>query len=409
MDAHASHCVKIGDRKEDEMKRNVVGALATAALVGAIACTGQTGGVAGGQTFAGGGSPVGAGGATDQGGTSGVTLTGGAGGNGGSAGIGPQCGSQKIQANLEPANFLIVLDRSCSMAWTTSSGQKKWVIVVAALQKLIKDYDGKLRFGLTMFPDHTSNACAQGTIPYPIGTSNQTLISMLQASLSSTDVNYPNDFCGVTNIDTAIAQAAGDSSLTSSNLQGYVLLVTDGAQWGCAAGVRDSNHADWLTADQTTTSVISNLRKNHGVKTFVVGFAGAGGFGGGLSAASLDPAALDAFADAGGEAVQNPADPSTQYYQAGDSTSLDAALSTIGAHTLGCVMKLQSTPPNPDKLYVFFNKTTPVPRDSSHASGWDYNAQNQTVTFYGSTCSELQSGSVTKVDIVFGCNQPLPS
>jgi hypothetical protein len=40
--------------------------------------------------------------------------------------------------------------------------------------------------------------------------------------------------------------------------------------------------------------------------------------------------------------------------------------------------------------------------------GWDYDPATNQVTFYGDECQQLKDGTVTDVDVVFGCNEPTP-
>jgi hypothetical protein len=56
---------------------------------------------------------------------------------------------------------------------------------------------------------------------------------------------------------------------------------------------------------------------------------------------------------------------------------------------------------------VFFNDDpTPIPSDP--AQGWQYDPATNQITFYGSSCQALQSGSVSDVDVVYGCTEPPP-
>jgi hypothetical protein len=48
-----------------------------------------------------------------------------------------------------------------------------------------------------------------------------------------------------------------------------------------------------------------------------------------------------------------------------------------------------------------------VPRDPNHTSGWDYDALTNSITFYGATCDQLQSGTVSSVRVDWGCAGPV--
>jgi hypothetical protein len=62
---------------------------------------------------------------------------------------------------------------------------------------------------------------------------------------------------------------------------------------------------------------------------------------------------------------------------------------------------LVEEPPDPDLLYIFFDGTV-VERDPSHQDGWDYDPTTNRITFYGGTCTSLQSGDVADLKVVFG-------
>jgi hypothetical protein len=95
------------------------------------------------------------------------------------------------------------------------------------------------------------------------------------------------------------------------------------------------------------------------------------------------------------------------FYDAADGADLDAVLATIGTQTVSCVYELESEPPNPDEVYVFFDGTD-VPRDGDHSDGWDYDPGTNKLTFYGAACDELKQGDVTDLEIVYGCDAPPP-
>lgn len=298
---------------------------------------------------------------------------------------GGACGSQEILATPVAPNLLIALDRSCSMDNNvTGTGMTKWAISIAAIDTMLTSYANQIRFGLTLFPDRGDGAQCQQNAPFPfyVGPGNEAAISaLLNAALDPADNNFPDGPC-VTNIDTAMEQAATDPGLADPERDSYILLLTDGKQAGCNAAGGDAG----------TTTIIDDLFQNKGVGTFVLGFG-----------SGVDPAQLDIFANAGGV----PSTGANQFYDAADQMSLDAALNTIANKTLGCSFTLDQVPPNPEEIYVFQNNMK-VGRDPTHMSGWDYDPATNQVTFYGANCDDLKAGVVTDVDIVLGCDQPTP-
>jgi hypothetical protein len=292
------------------------------------------------------------------------------------------CNAQEIVAKAVPPNMLIVLDRSCSMTGAVGNSTK-WAIAVEALNKMTADFNGKIRFGMTLFPDLAGGDCGQGTIPIPVAEGNEMAIQdLLTKSLVKADKYFPDGPC-VTNIDTAMLQASGEPAFTDVDRDSYALLVSDGKQSaGCGGDA----------GDKKTEMYIADLFAK-GVPTFVIGFA-----------VGVDSAQMNAFATAGGV----PASGATKFYDAADQASLDAALKTIAAKTLSCSYALETAPPSPDEIYVFLNDQK-VSKDPSHMSGWDYDAATNQVIFYGQSCDDLKNGVVSDIDIVLGCDAPQPT
>jgi hypothetical protein len=195
---------------------------------------------------------------------------------------------------------------------------------------------------------------------------------------------YPNGPC-VTNIDTAEERAGMDPGLADNTRSNFILLVTDGMEANCgAAGAGNA-----LTAAH-------DLFTDAGVPTFAIGFGG-----------SADPQFLSNMAIEGGTPIQDASFPNL-FYNAANQIQLNAALDAIAKKTLGCVLVLGSTPPDPSKLYVFDDGDASVPRDPGHTNGWDYTAATNTVTFYGPVCDGLKSGSITDIQVIYGCPTGIP-
>jgi hypothetical protein len=293
------------------------------------------------------------------------------------------CGAQEAKVEPIPPNVLVVLDRSCSM--NNPAGNTKWSIAVKALNQLTTDFAGKIRFGLTMFPDLEGGNCGQGAIPIPVGVGNEKAIQdLLTASLVNADPYFPNGPC-VTNIDTAIDQASKEPALADALRDSFLVLISDGKQSADCGG---------NAGDTKTEQYIGDLFNTKGVPTFVIGFD-----------VDIDATQMNEFAVAGGV----PNSGMTKYYNAADQMSLDAALKAIALKTLSCTYTLEKTPPNVDEIYVFFDNTKEIARDVTHMNGWDYDATTNQVTFYGPSCDDLKNGVVTDIDIVLGCKAPTPT
>lgn len=299
---------------------------------------------------------------------------------------GEGCGGEEFGIEAIVPNMIIVLDRSCSMRRDLDNnlnpaGPNKWTNAVDAINQLTTGFSGQIRWGLILFPDITGGNCVQDAPEVSLGDSNEGPVqSVLNAALNQSDPNFPDGPC-VTNIDTAVEQAAMQPEVLMPNRPTYVLLITDGKQAGC-------NRAG---GDRGTEMILGNMFAG-GVPTFVVGFGGA-----------IDPAQMDIFAAAGGV----PRMGSPMYYQADDAMQLSQALDQIAGSIVGCNFSLSETPSNPDEVFVFFDDMS-VPRDPTRTEGWDYDATSNTITFHGNACTSLEGGQIADVDVVFGCDEPTP-
>jgi hypothetical protein len=296
--------------------------------------------------------------------------------------LGGDCGAQQMAATAVKPNLLIVLDRSCSML-EYAGGNTKWKLAVVALDTAIANTKNKLRFGLILFPDMTAPECGQTGIPVPVGDQGAGAISaLLDRSLYTQNTAdwYPGDPC-MTPIDAAMALAATDPSLGDSTRQSSILLVTDGQQ----------TCGPVQTANAALMNTVTTLNKTKHVSTYVLGFGDA-----------VDPTTLTELAVAGGK----PNAGSVPYYSAQNAAGLATALGAIAARaSLSCSLALDNVPPNATKLYVFANKQNQVTRDATHSNGWDYDSPTNRIVFYGAACNAIQNGSVTRIDVVFGCPQ----
>lgn len=300
-----------------------------------------------------------------------------------------QCGTQELLASAVSSDVFLSLDRSCSMlgpvgGWRTKTANAgtKYDVAVAALSALLSKNDGRMNFGLGLFPDTSGDSCTQEAAAVPIAKGTELAIDqLLQNSLSTADTLFPDGPC-VTNIDTAMQQAAEELGRADGARGRYVVLITDGVQsWNCAVAGGDAG----------TTKIIENLRQQ-GIYTFVVGFGSA-----------VDPRQLNVFADAGGKANS---DPSVRYYQAEDQASLEAALGKISEQAFGCVFKLQQVPAEMSRIYVYFDRRE-IHDDATGNDGWRYDAATQTLEFFGQACADLEGGRVADLDIVYGCPKPV--
>jgi hypothetical protein len=287
-----------------------------------------------------------------------------------------QCQAENFVAEAVEPNMLIVLDRSGSMDQRIGGfgSERKWNIALDAVDTLTAQYNGRIRFGLYLFPG-TDQACNQGAQCQP------GVAAVNIDDDTGGDINAYLADTGTCLFGTPMAATLDDvlnyTPLEDPTRPNYVLLITDGEE-NC-----DADPAD---------PIGDLLSSTPSVQTYVVGFGG-----------GVDPGQLNDMAQAGGTAL--PGNPS--YYQADDATSLDTALAEIGGAVLGCDYVIPEAVPNPDELFVFFDGIR-VERDTTGAGGWDYTAATSSLSFAGNACTALRTGNVESLILVYGCPGQLP-
>jgi hypothetical protein len=295
---------------------------------------------------------------------------------------GSDCGATELELAAIPPNLLLTLDRSCSMK-DKINNVPKWTSAVNAINTLTTDYDDQIRWGLGLFPDKVTPDCGQeATFTIEVGDDNETAIqTLLTDALVTTNMFYPSGPC-VTNIDTAMQQAAAQAALDDTTRQSFVMLITDGKQSSCAVA----------GGDDGTEGIIDTLYQDRGVITFVVGFGGL-----------VDVEQMNTFADLGGSPLAGV----NHFYSADNQVELEAALETIAGLVVSCEFVVSGAPGNLNEVFAFFDDEEQVPRDPTHTEGWDIDPATDTLTFYGSYCQRLKDRSVEDVDVVFGCPGPV--
>ncbi len=353
------------------------------------------GGNAGGRA----GSAGGASGGTAGGGPTGfggITVS-----DGGRSEAGPtedaNCGLQNFALDRRPAIVLLLQDRSTSMRNTLSGGVTRWATTVEGVKPVLQQTQAGISWGLKFFPDGKECGVTAGVNIAP-AVNNAAAIA---AQLDSIKIvaNSPDNL-GLwdgTPVAPALRQAARYLASLPSDKQKYILLATDG-QPTCAGGDPlvgggDSDSDDHPSGPAAVTEVV-----NMGIKVPVIGVA----FSDTWDPTDLDDneVTLNNMAKAGG--MPRPTDPA--YYAANSSAELAAAFAQITGILISCTFDLKGMkPPSPDDVAVKIDGVK-VPRDKTHAEGWDYDADAANVVIHGQACEQLKGvGATNNVQIIFGC------
>ena len=288
------------------------------------------------------------------------------------------CGNLPFEVMPIPPDLLIVLDKSGSMAMDANgancrlAGCSKWDQVTAAINTVVAQTP-TINWGLKLFANDNACAITDGA-SVPVGPGNAAAIAAAIMA-SAPGGNTP----------TRAAEASASAYLATLQDPGakFILLATDG-QPNCpaagAAAAADDPAAIQAVSDAATA----------GFPTFVVGIA----TGGSAADATLNQMAMN-----GG----HPRAATPSYYPVSTTADLVTALSTIkGIVTASCSYPISTPSPasDPTKIIVTLDG---VPSVRDDPDGWHTDQAMTTITFTGAACAALTAGSVTSVQVLYGC------
>ena len=295
-----------------------------------------------------------------------------------------ECAHQDFNLAQNPAEVLLVLDRSASMQDppSGSSGSSKWDLVVPGVNEVVTATGATVSWGLKTFPEGEGAECIAGSvtsaIPVPLAASNAKAVTDAISATTPQGNGTPTGDA----IDAAVAYLKTRNDPNPK----FILLATDGEP-SCANDKKDTSAARTGAVKSITNAASA------GFDTFVVGVA-----------TTKDSAtkALNDMATAG-KMARTDSD-STKFYLASTQDELVKALELITGQVASCTFELTSAPPDPGNVAVHINGMR-APRDLSHMDGWDYTgADEREVLVYGSWCDQIKGAAAgNTVSFILGC------
>jgi len=315
---------------------------------------------------------------------------GGSGNGGGGGGVAPtgdaNCGSQTNNTSHEPADVLLVLDRSGSMNESiaescycdpalasgggggikacadTTNCTPRWKSLTAGLNTTLSSTPD-IRWGLKLYSSPGGSSCTVSNgVEVQIGANSASTIQSQIAGVTPAS-NTPTA--------AAVTTATAYLKTVSDNSNKVILLATDGEP-NCAAGGNSS------TTDRQGTINAITAAKNAGFLVYVIGIG-------------PEVGNLNDFASAGGTGT---------YFPATSSADLASALASISKAVATCTFTLSATPPDVTNVAVYLDKNL-VTQDA--ANGWSFGANSKIIVLNGDTCDKVTSGQATTVQVLFGC------
>ena len=296
-----------------------------------------------------------------------------------------------------PAEVLLVLDRSVSMADTIAAdGTSKWNTAVAAVESAVLASQDATAWGMMLFPkpDGDSSCCQMPAndlspvveaAPAPQATPT---ISAVLAQSAPAGIGTP--------IARALIQAANYLVARATSTSKYIVLATSGEPTCASDGLCDgASSPDYARSKETVAHVASVL----GIPVAVTGIA--------LPPTNnaLQPSGrLQIFTDLanlGGMPNTTPGQPA--YYAAGNTAELVAALGTLSSRMTSCSFALPGSVAWPDNVAVLLSETR-IAQDTSRQEGWNYGDNGASVVLYGKPCDDARGlGGLAYLEFVTAC------
>ncbi|MEO6952950.1 MAG: VWA domain-containing protein [Polyangia bacterium] len=298
----------------------------------------------------------------------------------------PGCGEQTYALSItqNPPNIHLVIDRSGSMSLSATTGAPpkngdtaKWDDLSSTLTNLLGTYGGQAnQWGMSIFPTtQTYESCVAGNIAVPMAdpASSVPAIENVIGQYNSTNLLQYN---GKTPTSAAIQGVLSNVSLSATDRNNYVVLMTDGIP---TCGTNPGSDVAPLIAQLAA--------QTPSVRTFVIGFG---------SDTQSNPTFLNQWAVSGHTDLPG----ATKYYQASNAAALQQAFSDIVSGVAACTFTLTAPPADPTLVVGQLNGAA-IATDASN--GFTYDVATQSVTFHGSSCQLIQGDPSTQVSVVYGC------
>jgi hypothetical protein len=310
-------------------------------------------------------------------------------------------------------------------------GTTRWEAMKKGFFDLLDSLPAEVEAGIEMFPrgdapvtccaitsnnDIDCSACLAGELPGPearcqpsLYTSPPVGIAPLTgshpAAIKSAVISSDDEFYWATPMAPAL-----EGAIAYMNGKGYggissVILLTDGNPTSCETAADPGAN----NIQRVVDAAAAGFGAANPIRTFVLGVVD--GDQGVLGASEAN---LSRIAAAGGTARFPGCDATSECAYAvntGNFTGdLGQALDAIALQAFSCTFDLPAVEggkPDYESLNLTLTtdaKTMTIPRDTSHASGWDYLPGNQQVQLYGDSCTVMKADASAKIEVVLGCD-----
>jgi hypothetical protein len=306
--------------------------------------------------------------------------------------------TQTVELKAQPADVLLLLDRSGSMEMAFGSGTR-YQAVSAALGEVVSAHAQHVRFGYQEFPSRQGCAgpsllsCCVLPPTVGVGTDQIALVLAAIAGAGPPDGNSPTA--------AALRAARAYYEQHSDGIENrYVLLATDGAPDCTLDGtLSDGGVLPGGACADAVAEVVALV--SAGVRVIVLGVGADSG---------VDPTGatdcLDALAHAGGAAV-SPGSPG--FYSATDVGELNVAVEQIfgGVARASCGLRFPTDLEDTSAVALYLDGQQ-IPRTSLNGWRLDVTQSPPVARVTGIYCDAIQTFQIDTIEVRFGCPPDLP-
>jgi hypothetical protein len=308
---------------------------------------------------------------------------------------GGNCSGTLAVASPDP-DILVILDTSGSMQDSPSTGgwtQTKWSVASSGVAQAVVQAQQKrpqTNFGLYTFPSNQD--CMVATAPIVAFSSGNA--GVISSKITST---MPT---GNSPVGPAVAAARDWFKGVFDGRPHTLVLVTD-ADPNCGSSstitcTKDTDCPMGQTCMQVPLFGGQCQGNEDNIVTMAITAAAAAGIATYVVGVGSTDTYLPKWALAGGTST-----PPSGYYEM-PPTNASQMISGIFDQIASCTFVVSPAPASASGL-VLVVAGTQVPQDSTHSSGWDYDATSGRVTFYGQPCVALQQSPRPSVAAFTGC------
>ncbi len=309
------------------------------------------------------------------------------------------CGEFDFSVNAETSDLMLVVDRSLSMDDDIpGTGRSKWDAMLAAVDSVTHALEAEIDFGMASFAGEGRNLCTAGDVLIdPDANTADAIVNRLTrdgtggATPTAATIRNVTDYLQMpragheTHAPAILLATDGAPNCNDSLSADSCTCTTGGGGGGCMSAQFCLDDAETYAAIEAAAS------GTPAIPVYVIGLPGSEAFADVLSE----------MARRGGTARGS--DPA--YYEAGDETALESALSSIASGFVGCSFHMDVAPENPRRVRILLDGTEVMHTDSM-TDGWAYtNADNTVFELFGAPCDTLTDGGTHTVTASYACEE----